>query len=155
MSPAPGLMLDLHYETPNQRFELGGSFRGGAGQASNESPSVGFAIFSVGGRYYTSDTDFSPYVGGGLSWGYLNLTLPGQNNLSGSNSGLGAYADAGVEILRTHHTHLSVGARLDVPFFALNTNGSEVYNPSTGGYATPTQSTYFYAPLSLEVRLTF
>jgi hypothetical protein len=155
MSPAPGLMLDLHYETPNQRFELGGSFRGGAGQASNESPSVGFAIFSVGGRYYTSDTDFSPYVGGGLSWGYLNLTLPGQNNLSGSNSGLGAYADAGVEILRTHHTHLSVGARLDVPFFALNTGGGETYNPSTGGYATPTQSTYFYAPLSLEVRLTF
>jgi len=155
MSPAPGLMLDVHYETPNQRFELGGSFRGGAGQASNESPSVGFAIFSVGGRYYTSDTDFSPYVGGGLSWGYLNLTLPGENNISGSNSGLGAYADAGVEILRTHHTHLAVGARLDLPFFALNTGGGENYNAGTGGYVMASQSTYFYAPLSLEVRLTF
>jgi len=157
LSPAPGLMLDIHYETPNQRFELGGAFRGGGGSASNQSPSIGFAIFSVGGRYYTADTDFSPYVGGGLSWGYLNLSVPGQN-ISGDNSGLGAYVDAGVEILRTHHTHLALGARLDVPFFALNTNPSEsTYNATTGTYATPTptQSTYFYAPLSLELRLTF
>jgi len=154
ISPAPGLMLDLHYETPNQRLELGGSFRGGGGSASNQSPSIGFAVFSIGGRYYTSDTDFSPYVGGGVSWGYLNLSLPGEG-FSGSNSGLGAYADAGVEILRTHHTHLAVGARLDLPFFALNTGGGENYNAGTGGYVMASQSTYFYAPLSLEVRLTF
>ncbi|HEY3816765.1 MAG TPA: outer membrane beta-barrel protein [Polyangiaceae bacterium] len=155
LSPAPGLMLDLHYETPNQRIELGGSFRGGGGSASSQSPSIGFAIFSVGGRYYTSDSDFSPYVGGGLSWGYLNLSLPGQN-LSGDNSGLGAYVDAGVEILRTHHTHLAIGARLDVPFFALNTNpDAATYNSASGSYATATPTSYFYAPLSLELRLTF
>ncbi len=154
ISPAPGLMLDVHYETPNQRIELGGAFRGGGGSASNQSPSIGFAIFSVGGRYYTNDSDFSPYIGGGLSWGYLNLSLPGQG-ISGDNSGLGAYVDAGVEILRTHHTHLSVGARLDVPFFALNNNSGETYNPATGSYAASTPSSYFYAPLSLEVRLTF
>jgi hypothetical protein len=152
MSPAPGLMLDIHYETPNQRFELGGAFRGGGGSASNQSPSLGFAVFSVGGRYYTSDTDISPYVGGGLSWGYLNLTVPGLN-MSGDNSGLGAYVDAGVEILRTHHTHLSLGARLDVPFFALNTTGGYTSYPATT--AAPASTSYFYAPLSLELRLTF
>jgi hypothetical protein len=155
LSPAPGIMLDIHYETPSQRFELGGAFRGGGGSASSQSPSIGFAIFSVGGRYYTNDTDMSPYVGGGLSWGYLNLSLPGEG-FHGDNSGLGAYVDAGVEILRTHHTHLALGARLDVPFFALNSSsGTETYNQATGTYTPTTQSAYFYAPLSLELRLTF
>ena len=42
--------------------------------------------------------------------------------LPGHNSGLGAYVDAGAEILRTHHTHLALGLRLDLPFYALNNN---------------------------------
>jgi hypothetical protein len=150
VSPAPGLSLDVHYETPDQRLELGGSFRGGGGSASNTSPQEGFAIFSVGGRYYTSDADFSPYVGGGLSWEFLSLTLPG--DFTGNNSGLGAYADAGVEILRTHHAHLALGARIDVPFFALNPTG---YIANTPSGAAALAGSYYYAPLSLEMRLTF
>jgi hypothetical protein len=158
LSPAPGLALDLHYETPNQRLELGGSFRGGGGQASSQSPSVGFAMFSIGGRYYTSDADFSPYFGGGLSWGFFSLSLPGESGISANNSGLGAYVDAGVEILRTHHTHLAMGVRLDMPFFALNNQDTLESTGNANGvasYTVPAPATYYYAPVSLEMRLTF
>jgi len=158
-APAPGIDLDLHYETASGRLELGGSFRAGGGAASNTAPSMDFAIFSLGGRYYLNDTDFSPYVGGGLSWGYLNLKIDQQSE-SGDNSGLGAYVDAGFEIMRTHHTHLALGVRLDLPFYALNMNpnySSYNYDPVTGTTNTtaPTSPTYYYAPLSLEARITF
>jgi len=156
-APAPGFNLDLHYETGSGRLELGGSFRAGGGAASNTAPSMSFAIFSLGGRYYTSDTDFSPYVGGGLSWGYLNLKVDGQTE-SGDNSGLGAYVDAGIEVMRTHHTHLAFGARLDLPFYALNMTSYQESVPNNYSYGTtvsPTSPTYYYAPLSIEARLTF
>lgn len=154
---APGLILDTHYETGNQRLELGGSFRFAVGSSSQQAYADS-VMFSIGGRYFTADTDFSPYVGGGLSWEYLSLTAP---DFTGDGSGLGAYVDAGFEILRTHHTHLAIGARLDLPFFALNNNGENLNNGTTyvNGVATttstPQSSNYYYAPLSLEMRLTF
>lgn len=153
-APAPGLVLDIHYETGNGRLELGGAFRAGGGSSSSDSPNMGFVMFSVGGRYFTSDADISPYLGGGLSWGYLNLEVPAQG-VQGDNSGLGAYADAGVQILRTHGTHLALGARLDLPFFALNQGTSTNYNSGTGAYTTSPAKSFYYAPLSLELRLTF
>jgi hypothetical protein len=155
LGPAPGVVLDIHYETGDGRFELGGAFRAGGGQTSSNSPGMGFVMFSVGGRYFTSDADISPYVGGGLNYEYLNLSLPGEQ-LQGSNSGLGAYVDAGAEILRTHHTHLALGGRLDLPFFALNTSSTAPSNPATmPSTSTSSQKTFYYAPLSLELRLTF
>ncbi len=156
-APAAGILMDWHYEA--RRLEMGFDLRGGGGSAGNNAPSLGYFMADVGGRYFFSDADFSPYVGGGLEWMYLNLSVPSEN-FSGNNGGLGAFADAGVEILRTHHAHLAFGARLDLPFFSLdNSNGSG----NTGGYygatsgpvaSTFTRSTY-YAPISLEMRLTF
>jgi hypothetical protein len=155
LAPAAGLSFDVHYEA--NRVELGAGLRGG-GNSSSTDPSMAFFQASIGGRYYLADTDFAPYVGGGLQWMFLNLNVPSEN-FSGNNGGLGAYADAGVEILRTHHTHLAFGARLDLPFFEIDNSNSE-YNGPTYGYSgssapvTTTTKTY-YAPLSLEVRLTF
>lgn len=155
VAPAAGVMMDWHYEA--RRLEMGVGLRGGGGSGGGNEPSMGYFMIDVGGRYYFSDADFSPYVGGGLEWMYLNLSVPNEN-FSGSNGGLGGFADAGVEVLRTHHAHLAIGMRLDMPFFSIqNGNG----NPSTGTYAangpvttTFTSSTY-YAPVSLEMRLTF
>ncbi|HEY8038895.1 MAG TPA: hypothetical protein VIF15_03845 [Polyangiaceae bacterium] len=154
LGPAPGGILDLHYETGSGTFEIGGSLRFGAGQTSQDSPQMGFFLFSIGGRYFTSDTDFSPYVGGGLSWGYLQLKVPDEG-FDGDNSGLGAFVDAGLEIMRTHRTHLSLGARLDLPFFALNNHGVGIYNATTGTTTAAGANNLYYAPLSLEMRLTF
>jgi hypothetical protein len=157
VAPSPGMILDLHYETGNQRIELGGSFRFGVGPGGYTQPSASSAIFSMGARYFLSDADVSPYFGGGLSWEYLSLSVPDQG-LNANSSGLGAYVDAGFEVLRTHHTHLAVGARLDLPFFALNDQTS-YYTPAgsycNGGCNASAPSNYYYAPLSLEMRLTF
>jgi hypothetical protein len=144
-TPAPGIDLDLHYEAGSQRIEVGASVRAGSsvGGALTRDTRT-YLIGSVGGRWYTSDADVSPYFGGGLSWLYMSMYLPNPNNtvtVDADAGGLGAYVNAGVQILRTHHTHLALGVRLDVPFFALN------------GFAR--SGTYYYAPLSTELRLTF
>jgi hypothetical protein len=156
LSPAAGLDLDVHYETGSQQFEVGGSMRfgGGSGGANNPAICNGFFTFSLGGRWYSSDTDVSPYLGGGISWSYLSLSLPGQSGFQGNGNGLGAYVDAGVQILRTHHAHLAFGARLDLPFFSVK-DDSYYYGYSAAGSPPPPPSSIYYAPLSLEIRLTF
>jgi len=159
-APSAGLDLDLHYETGSGKLELGGSIRFGGSSGNDNSPSMAFFVFSMGGRYYTTDTDFSPYVGGGLTWGFWSLNLPGVEGFNGNNSGLGAYIDGGVEILRTHHTHLALGARLDAPFFALNNQeglavGGTWNGTAVQGSPVTYQSTLYYAPISIEMRLTF
>jgi hypothetical protein len=152
LAPSPGVILDLHYES--HQWELGGSFRAGGGGMDNSAPHLGFVSLSLGGRYFTSDADFSPYIGGGLSWGYTNLSVPAMG-FQGDNSGLGAYADAGVEVMRSNNMHLAFGLRFDLPFYSLNQSGYQSY-PATGtGSSAPPQGSFYYAPLSLEARLTF
>jgi hypothetical protein len=144
--------MDVHYEA--NRLEMGVGLRGGGSASSNNGPSMGYFMVDVGGRYYFSDADISPYAGGGLQWMYLSLTVPGEN-FSGNNGGLGAFADGGVEIMRTHHAHLALGARVDFPFFSLqNSNGSGYTGFAMSGPISTTTNTY-YAPVSLEMRLTF
>jgi hypothetical protein len=154
--PAPGLSLRVHYET--KAWEIGGDIRFGSGQVSSTSPSVGFFMAELGGRYFFNETDVTPFVGGGLGWEYLNLQIPAIG-FSGNNSGLGAFAEAGVEFLRTYHTHLSVGVRLDLPFFSINGYGNDdCFNaqPTVSNTTICTgATTYYYAPVSLELRLTF
>ncbi len=160
LTPSPGIILDLHYETANGRLELGGDMRFGGG--SNDDNTIaavnGFFEFSMGGRYYTTDTDFSPYIGGGFAWSYLNLTIP-DGSFSNDHSGLGAYVGTGFEVLRTHSTHLAIGARLDLPFYAFQNRTFDAssycaYGSScTGGVGSPVS--FYYAPVSLEMRMTF
>jgi hypothetical protein len=150
---APALVGDLHYGM--SQLEISGSLRlsapsswSSAGPSDNHSPTGGFAALSIGGRYYTSDKEISPYFGGGLAYSYFRLALP--NGFDGNASGLGVYLDAGVEILRTHRSHLALGARFDLPFFALNDGSPQ---PSATGAHPP--GTMYFAPLSVEARLTF
>jgi hypothetical protein len=151
---APAVVLDLHYGM--SQIEIGGSLRfgGGSGSSSeNPSPTGSLVSGSIGGRYYTSPKEISPYLGGGVAMSYFSLSLP--NGFEGNNSGLGVYVDAGIEVLRTHRSHLALGARLDLPFFALNDQAGE---SSTVGPVASTQSTassFYFAPLSVEARLTF
>ncbi|MDP9149776.1 MAG: hypothetical protein M3O36_07560, partial [Myxococcota bacterium] len=166
LGPAAGGILDVHYETAS--FELGGSMRFGGGSFNDSSPKIAFFLAGVGGRYFLTETDASPYLGGGLAGGHLDLTLPttaSGGRFSGNNSGLSAYIEAGVQILRTNHAHLALGARLDLPFYALNNNSGYPgysYPPppnNPAGYgsapANPGPNSIYYAPLSIEMRLTF
>jgi hypothetical protein len=156
IGPAPGLDLHVHYETKS--WELGGGMRFGNGQASSTAPDVGFFMAELSGRYFFNETDVTPFVGGGIGWEYLNLQIPGIGFI-GNNWGLGAFAEAGVEFLRTYHTHLSIGFRLDLPFFSINSGADEscALAPlgTTSNGTCPRAMTYYYAPASLELRLTF
>jgi outer membrane protein W len=152
-TPAPGVSLELHAET--NPFEIVGNFRFGGDSSDGQNVGVAWAALSIGGRYFMTDSDFSPYVGAGFSWTYLSLTdrSGGSDQFDGSRSGLGGFAEAGLEILRTRHTHLAFGARLDLPFFSLNNSG---YFPTdASGAAPPHLTSLYYAPVSVELRLTF
>jgi hypothetical protein len=150
---APAVILDLHYGM--SQLEIGGSFRFGApsgGSADNSQPTGNLVSASIGGRYFTTNKEISPYVGGGLAYSYYSLSLP--SGFDGNNSGLGAYVDAGVEILRTHRGHLALGVRVDLPFFALNDQAGSSGPGLTASSPNPPSSLY-YAPVSVEARLTF
>ncbi len=161
-TPAAGADLELHAEMSS--FEIVTDLRFG-GDDSDGSVGIVFVEFSMGGRYFTSEADFSPFIGGGFAWSYLDLTDHVHNDFDGSHTGLGAYGEMGIEIGRTRHTHLAIGARLDLPFYSLNNNFStiETAPPLTpvggvSGVSTPTPlviGKLYYAPLSLEVRVTF
>lgn len=150
---APEAIIDLHYGM--SQIEIGGSLRFGFGSSSDvhTSPSGQAVAASIGARYFTSNKEISPYLGGGLAYSYFSVSLP--SGFDGNNSGLGVYADAGVEILRTHHAHLALGARIDVPFFALNDRNSGSFSGGGAVQAQNVPSTMYYAPLSVEARLTF
>ncbi|MGH7440080.1 MAG: hypothetical protein ACRENE_30690 [Polyangiaceae bacterium] len=150
---APAFVGDLHYGM--SQLEISGSLRfsspssmSSTDASGHSSPTGGLASLSIGGRYYTSDKEVSPYLGGGLAYSYFRLAQP--NGFDGSASGLGVYVDAGVELLRTHRSHLALGARFDLPFFALV---DDTPQPSTTG--APPPGTVYFAPLSVEARLTF
>ncbi len=152
-TPAPGMEMSFNYEWNN--FTAGVGFRAAGNSASdNNGSSVGYAGLSVGGRYYLSDGDVAPYIGGGLAWSWEQVTNASYAG-GASNSGIGAYGEIGVTALRTHRSHLSLGVRADLPFYSLTADTS--YDPYAGGGATtPTNtSSLYYVPISINATFTF
>ncbi len=141
LQAAPGIDLDVHFETGDGAWEMGGDLRLGAKQGDS---SIAFAALGGGVKYFTSRAEASPYVGGGFMLEALELELPGLD-FSGTGFGAGAYVDAGVEVFRRNHTHLAFGARLDLPFFAIANNNFPGFS---------SVSRFYYAPLAFEARLT-
>jgi hypothetical protein len=147
LSIGPGISLELHAET--NPFQIVGNLRFGGGSDSSAPIFVGP---SVGARYFPMNTDSSLFVGGGLSWSYYAISESLGSNESGS--GLAAYGEVGVEIMRTRHAHLAFGARLDVPSFQLKSGASSTYDYPTGTSVTTSGSSLYFAPLSFEARVT-
>jgi hypothetical protein len=151
-----GVDLDVHHETGDGKWEIGGGLRLAGGGSGGEN-AVFFAM-SVGGKYFTNDGDVSPYIGGGMAWSIMSLQTA-DGSFDGNGNGIGAYAEAGVELLRTHHAHLAFGARLDLPFYTLGTNSYVESNVAYSPGGVPTYTTYtskyYYAPVQIEARLTF
>jgi hypothetical protein len=162
-TPAAGADLELHAELSTFAFVT--SLRFGA-EDSTGSVGVTFVEFSLGGRYFTSDANLSPFLGGGFAWSYLEMNDNVHHDFNGSHTGLGAFGELGLEVGRLHHTHLAFAARLDLPFYSMQNNVDQFSNatpqPVLNGVGQPigTQpplviGTLYYAPLSLEVRVTF
>ncbi len=131
-----GAELGLVYEA--DRFAISAHGRlagGGSGDGAN------FMYFNlgVGARYFITDGDVSPYVGGGTGFSAYNAKASDGSTTSydgsysyarsyeGSGSGMNVYGEAGIEAFRTHRVSMIAGLRADAPLFALSDGGDKRY----------------------------
>ncbi len=136
----PGFAFGWYYETPS--FAVGTEYRG-SGRDNYEDDNDGFSFFawSIGGRYFFNKQNISAYVGGGLAIVNASYETSDEGNQlyddlyddlgqryddyhyygyeSESDTGLGAYVVAGIELLRLTESRLNLELRIDRPFFSL------------------------------------
>ena len=136
----PGFAFGWYYETPS--FAVGTEYRG-SGRDNYEDDNDGFSFFawSIGGRYFFNKQNMSPYVGGGFAIVNASYETSDEGNQlyddlyddfgqryddyhyygyeSESDTGLGAYVVAGIELLRLTESRLNLELRIDRPFFSL------------------------------------
>jgi hypothetical protein len=121
---APGAYLRIGYELPHAA--IGADFR--FGTRSDNGKEAHFVALGVGARWFMTETDIGPYVGGGLAMTWLGyrestvMTAYGSYPREYSGDGLAAFAEASVEMFRLHSSRLSIGLRVDVPFYTTKNN---------------------------------
>lgn len=113
-----------------------------------------FVSVSAGARHHFTTSDVSPFVGMGLALDYMQLqdasaatsnyasySYTGRSSRDyGSNTGLAAYAEAGLDLLRTHTIGGAVVIRADAPTYSVDTVEVVTSDP------TKRQHTSTYAP---------
>ncbi len=135
-----GAELGMVYEA--DRFALSAHGRLAGGGSGGDS---GFLYFNlgVGARYFITDGDVTPYVGGGTGFSAYNASTSSAgarsndysnggsysygSSYSGSGSGMNVYGEAGIEAFRTHRVAMIAGLRVDAPLFALSDAGDKRY----------------------------
>ena len=137
----PGFAFGWYYETPS--FAVGTEYRVSGRDVDYDDEGEGFSFFawSIGGRYFFNKQNMSPYVGGGLAIVNASYETSDEGNQlyddlyddfgqryddyhyygyeSESDTGLGAYVVAGIELLRLTESRLNLELRIDRPFFSL------------------------------------
>lgn len=146
-----GLEVPVFYETPQLAF--GGSLRvsvtGGSETSKNRAT---YGSFAFGARGFLGGGDISPYLGGGLGFGWMDLQQQkGSSHFRGEGEGFGAYVEGGVEMLRLHKTRFLISLRADVPFFATTQTSDPVFDSTTRTYSSPEERQQYAIPLSLNV----
>lgn len=161
-APGASAGVDVGIVFRSGRAAFGGHGRaGGIGSADNK---LSFVGIDLGARYHLGDGDIAPFVGAGLGFSYFNVSgaraTVGRPSTALSGSGLGAVAEAGLELFRSSHVGLSTSVRADLPFFVAKTSGSEPYyyasgassGASSGGTAPVSR---YVVPISLNLGLSF
>jgi hypothetical protein len=120
----PALNLFGFYETRDWGIGLQGHFGDAATERNN---TASFMALSVGARYYFSDQNITPLVGGGLA---LSTIEEHKQNAYYSlrGGGTSAFAEVGAEFFRLHKTHLIATVRVDAPFYTLTSSTYSSYN---------------------------
>jgi hypothetical protein len=111
---APGFELSLRYDTPS--WVTHSTLRYGAHVTSDgEGRDEGLRVFDwgVGARYMLTKQDIAPFIGAGLAYMAVQRDAHSEN-------GLGAFAEAGIEMLRLHRNHFSAALRADAPMFSIS-----------------------------------
>ena len=130
-----GVSLGLSY----RRRLIGIIAQGRASGVGSGTDVVGLASLDAGPRLFFSEGDTAAFVGAGIGIGHVARS-------SFKGSGLGAYAEVGVEFLRTERFGLSTSLRVDLPTYQVEK--TSYYR----GAELSTQSEYV-APLSLNVAI--
>lgn len=139
-------------------FDVGIGYRSGSfglvstgrlGGVGSGEKKISQAALDLGARYYITDGDVAPFVGGGFAVSYFHIARPEQGELKGS--GASSYVTLGVEALRSHHMGLLVAARLDLPFYDLE--GKEPSTPEN--YMNRQAVSSYVMPISLQFGLVF
>ncbi|MFO0664068.1 MAG: hypothetical protein U0174_08955 [Polyangiaceae bacterium] len=147
--PSAGAFTGVQYESLSRLAVKLEARAGGIGSA----PSVGSASLDVGGRYYTSPENVSPYFGGGLGFAYFSNTEKGiettrygsyETRIHSGGAGFNGYLSGGVQFMRLERVSLDVGARVDVPAFAVTAN-----------FGDGASQQRYMVPVSLNLGMTF
>jgi opacity protein-like surface antigen len=116
-----GAELGMVYESDRFALSLHGRLAGGG---SGSDTSFTYFNLGVGARYFLSDGDFSPYVGGGTGFSAYQASTSGN---SWGGTGLNLYGELGIEGFRTHRVSMIAGLRADAPLFALADGSDKKY----------------------------
>jgi hypothetical protein len=141
--PGGGLILRWSFETVD--FGVLGDLRVVGGSHGDDSA----LLFSagVGGRWFLSESNWSPFLGLGVGWTGLNLDHA-KENFKGSQLGMGGWLEFGVEALRFYESRLSLDLRAELPFFELD---HETWDWEDG----PKSRRKYYVPLTFAVVYSF
>jgi hypothetical protein len=158
---AAAFSLGLVYATP--RFSLPAELRFGWGDPEGGEPNLDLYSISVGGRYYLSKRDLSPFLGGGLGLLGLDVSEGGSagTEFYGSRSGVAPYLEAGVEMLRLHRGRVTFHVRADFPTAALENDVAGYYYGTPDGrpvYTEPQPSqdeSRYVVPVAIGVTIAF
>jgi hypothetical protein len=140
-----GLYANLRYEA--KRYAVGIDLR--LGLSSDNDGDSDLAALGLGARYFLSDADITPYVGGGASIMWLGVQRDYEQPMTSDGtvvppdsvyydydyydgtpldgSGPALFAEFGVEFLRMHNSRIDAAIRLDAPVFQLHGDGHERY----------------------------
>ena len=155
----PGIDLRAGYET--ERYGIGLDLRFGAGSDGNDDKRMDYVAFGIGGRYFLSDGNTGPFVGGGLTWSGIEVRGDDLGNGYGvSGSGMGAYGEAGVEFLRLHSSRLTFDVRFETPFYQLKAEQyayGSYYDAATDSYVNeaPSDDKKYVVPIMAGLTYTF
>jgi hypothetical protein len=161
---AAGFSFGLVYASP--RFALPAELRFAWDDAHSGEKSFDLLSLSLGGRYFLSKRDTSPFLGGGLGV----LKLDAGDGYSGSDaappfygerSGVAPYVEAGVEMLRLHRGRVALLVRADFPMGSVKSDGIPAWSyrdEYTGRvYAEPGRpaESRYIVPLAIGVSVAF
>jgi hypothetical protein len=156
---ASGFSLGLMYAAP--RFALPVDMRFAWNDAAYGEKSLSLFAVSVGGRYYLSRKNVSPFVGGGV--GILHVDASEYSETGGfydERWGGAFYAEAGVEMLRLHRGRIAFLVRADFPTASLQREAYGSWSSYDSMYygdeptAVPAESRYV-VPVSIGVSVAF
>ena len=103
--------------------------RGRLGGIGDGNDKLGLATLDIGARYFPLDGAIAPYIGGGFVVGYYKASHADGGDAEGS--GVGSFAEIGVDWLRNSRIGIYTAVRADIPFFELRGSSDAYVVPLT------------------------